>query len=114
MEDSSIKKIVEKGLYKKAPKGMMDRVMANLAVNPARRISIKPIEPKPIIALLLPLIMAAFLAIGFWLKPSSIIPKSWNLTINLTINPVWVAPIVVVAMAVWSYIIFINKQTSKT
>ncbi len=112
--NTKIKKIVEYGLLEKAPIGMMDRVMANLAVSSARRLSIKPVEPKPIIAVLLPFLMIVFLALAVWLKPTSILPKSWNLAFDFTINPAWIAPIIVTAIAVWAYIVIENRRVAKT
>jgi len=114
VEDRKIKSIVEKGLYQKAPVGMMDRIMANLVVNPARRLSIKPVEPKPIIAILLPILIVFTLVLGLIAQPQSMFPHTWDLSINIYINPVWAAPILVTALSVWVYIIIVNKKTSKT
>ncbi|MCF6359429.1 MAG: hypothetical protein L3J29_01555 [Cyclobacteriaceae bacterium] len=114
MEDKKIKKIIETGLLKKAPEGMMDRIMANLAVNPARRLSVTPIEPKPIIALILPFLMLALLALGVFLKPKTFLSFSIDLPLSLSISPIWVAPVVAVSFIVWTYIAIVGNQKSKT
>ncbi len=114
MKDNKIKNIVREGLYHKAPIGMMDRIMANLAVNPARRLSIKPVEPKPIIAILLPILIILTLVLGLIAQPQSMFSYTWDLSINIYINPIWAAPILVTTLSVWAYIIIMNKKVSKT
>ncbi len=111
-QDKEIKKIVTNGLLKKAPTGMVDRIMANIAVSPARRTSITPVEPNPLIAAILPVLIIALLGLGLVLKPKVMFSFSWVSSIELTINPIWIAPVVATALTVWGYIIITKHQDS--
>jgi len=104
-KDELIIKILKEGLLEKAPTGMVDRIMANVAVSPARRTSITAIEPNPLVAVLLPIIIALLVLVAAVLKVKSRFSFSLDQYLNLTINPIWIAPVVVFALTVWGYII---------
>ncbi len=108
MENNRVKKIVKQGLYQKAPIGMMDKVMANLTINPIRKLSVKPVEPQPYFAIILATVMIFILGVGLYLKPESLV----SFSIDRTINPVWVAPFIATACISWAYILVMKMQNS--
>ncbi len=110
-KDDQVKSILENGLLEKAPEGMVDRIMATIVVSPARRLSIKPVEPVTNVAAIVPIITGVLVAIATFLKPESRFNFSLDQYITFTINPIWIAPIIVIALTVWGYI-FIAKRTN--
>jgi uncharacterized membrane protein len=114
-EDRQLKSFVKTGLLKQAPTGMVDRIMANIAVNPARRrLTVKAVEPKGFMATLMVSLMGALVIIAVFLQPASSFSFSIDQYVNIHINQVWVAPVVVGSIALWVYIIISNRQLSKT
>ena len=115
--DIQLKNILNDGLMKKAPRGMVDRIMAKVAVNPARKLTVKAVEPKSYIATLVPILTGVLVAIAAFLKPESRFSFSidqyinFNSISNLSINPIWVAPMLVIVLVVWGYI-FIDSRTN--
>lgn len=110
-EDRQLKKILQDGLMRQAPTGMVDRIMATIAVSPARRLSIKPVEPKPFLATLVPIFTGIMVAIAAFVKPQSRYSFSLDQYINFNINPIWIAPVIVISLTVWGYVI-ISKRTN--
>lgn len=110
-EDIRVKKILKEGLLKQAPNGMVDRIMATIAVSPARRgLSIKAVEPNPYIATLVPILTGILVAIAAFIKPESRFSFSLDQYINFNINPIWIAPILVTSLTVWGYIFITGRQ----
>lgn len=110
-EDIRVKKILKEGLLKKAPNGMVDRIMATIAVSPARRgLSIKAVEPNLNIATLVPILTGILVAIAAFIKPESRFSFSLDQYINFSINPIWIAPILVISLTVWGYIFITGRQ----
>lgn len=109
-EDQEIKKILVNGLLEKAPVGMVDRIMATIAVSPARRLTTRPIEPKPFMATLVPILTGILVAIAAFIKPDSRFSISWDRYLNLNINPIWVAPILIIALTIWGYIYIASRN----
>lgn len=103
-KNKEIKKILKIGLLKQAPIGMIDRIMATIAVSPARRLTIKPVEPNSIYAALVPVLTVMLIAVAAFIKPESRFSFSLDQYLNLNINPIWIAPFLVVLLTVWGYI----------
>jgi len=104
-DDKDFIKILEAGLLEKAPVGMIDRIMANVVVSPARRISIQPVEPRPFFAFIVTVLTLVLLLGAFIFKPHSNFSFSLNQYLSLAINPMWIAPVVAFSLTVWGYII---------
>lgn len=114
-EDRQLKSLVKMGLLKQAPYGMVDRIMANVAVSPARRkLTIKAVGPKSYMATLMVSLMGALVIIAVYLQPETKFSFSIDQYINLHINPIWIAPAVVGTLLLWVYIIISDQQISKT
>jgi small-conductance mechanosensitive channel len=109
-EDNETKKILEHGLLQKAPVGMIDRIMATVAVSPARRLTTRPIEPKPFMATLVPILTGILVAIAAFIKPESRFSISWEQYLNLNINPIWIAPLLTIAFTIWGYIFITGRN----
>jgi len=111
--DRQLKSFVKTGLFKHAPVGMVDRIMANIAVSPARRtLTVKPVEPNGLIATLMVGLMGALVIIGVFMQPVSGFSFSIDQYINFNINPIWVAPVVITTLFIWAYILISNRQQS--
>lgn len=110
-EDLQIKGILKEGLLKQAPTGMIDRIMATIAVSPARRLSVKAVEPKSHIATIVPLLTGVLVAIAAFIKPESRFSFSLDQYLTFNINPIWVAPILVISLTVWGYIFIAKRQS---
>lgn len=110
-EDIQLKNILNEELLKKAPRGMVDRIMARVAVSPARRLTVKAVEPKSYIATLVPILTGILVAIAAFIKPESRFSFSIDQYINFSINPIWVAPILVISLTVWGYIFITSRAT---
>jgi len=109
-QDDQTKRLLKKGLLEKAPGGMVDRVMATIAVSPVRRLSIKPVEPVSNVAVIVPLISGILVAIAAFIKPVSRFSFSLDQYINIDINPIWIAPLIVISLTVWGYIFIAKRQ----
>ena len=109
-QDDQTKSLLKNGLLEKAPEGMVDRIMATIAVSPARRLSIKPVEPVSNVAVIVPIITGILVAIAAFIKPESRFSFSLDQYINLNINPVWIAPLIVISLTVWGYIFIAKRQ----
>lgn len=109
-DDREIKKILTSGLLENAPNGLVDRIMANIAVSPARRLKTKPVEPNKNVAYVVLILVGVLIAVTVFLKPASMLSFSWEYNFNFTINSIWLVPALVLAMAVWGYI-FISKNS---
>jgi len=108
-KDDQIKKILKKGLLEQAPNGMVNRIMATIAVSPARGLSIKPIEPVFNMSVVVPIITGILVAIAAFIKPASHFSFSLDQYITFNINPIWIAPLIVILLTVWGYV-FISKR----
>lgn len=108
--DTQIKKILKDGMLEKAPEGMVDRIMATIAVSPARRLTIKAVEPKSFIATIVPLFTGILVAIAAFIKPESRFAFSLDQYISLNINPIWVAPILAISAGLWAFIFFTKRH----
>lgn len=120
LEDKEIGEMLKNNLLQNAPSGMIDRIMANIAVQP-KRITIKPLEPSPFLAMSFTLLTAVFLIIGIFIKPQAWLTISWdiipNLDLNivmpsLIINPLWIAPVAIFSLVIWGYIVLSNFTDS--
>ncbi len=108
-KDNEIKKILNNGLLEQAPTGMIDRIMATIAVSPARRLRIKPVEPNSFYATFVPVLTVMLIAVAAFIKPESRFSFSLDQYLNLNINPIWITPFLVVLLTVWGYI-FITRR----
>ncbi|MCB0497660.1 MAG: hypothetical protein KDC79_16065 [Cyclobacteriaceae bacterium] len=103
-EEHSVEKLLKESLLEKAPEGMVHRIMSHIAVHPVRRISVSPVKAKPV-AVLLPIFMLFLLGVGLVLKPQSWFSLSLDQYIQLNINPIWIAPVVILAITFWAGIL---------
>ena len=109
--DQQLKSMVKIGLSKKAPVGMVDRIMANIAVSPVRRkLTVKAVEPRGYMASTMVALMAGLVLLAFYIKPETNLLFSVEHYINLDINPIWVAPVVISTIFIWAYIFISYRQ----
>lgn len=108
-EDKHLKKLLTKGLYKEAPKGITDRIIRQIQVSSSKKtLSTKPVEPSNFMATILVVLSAICMLVAYYFKPSSFIPHSL-----VNFNPVWVAPIVACTLLVWVYILLSKHRLFK-
>ncbi len=110
-DDRKIKEMLKAGLLENAPVGMVDRIMSTIAVSPARRLATKPVEPNLHIATIILLITGVLVAIAIFFKTESSFTFNLDQYFSLNINPIWVAPMLVISLTVWGYILLTKRQT---
>lgn len=100
----ALQKMLKDTMIEKAPEGMVQRIMNHVKLHPVRRISVAPVKDKPIAALM-PIITILILGAALIIKPQSWFNFSTDQYINLNINPIWIAPVVIFTLAFWAGIL---------
>lgn len=109
-EDKELHQLLTDTMMEKAPQGMVQRIMNRLALEPVRRLSVQPVKSKPIAALM-PIIMLVILGVASVIKPQSWFTIPSIHLFELNINPIWIAPVVIFALAFWAGILLLRKYS---
>lgn len=113
VEEKEVGKILKDTMFHQAPNGLVDRVMAHVALIPVKRTSIKPVEPTPVFAMAIAFVTVTLLIVAFLIKPDSWFSIPWENYFQFNINPIWVTPIIMISTTIWGYIL-LNKFSSSS
>ncbi|MDH5476252.1 MAG: hypothetical protein OEX22_11210 [Cyclobacteriaceae bacterium] len=108
IDEKEIGKILMGTLLHQAPRGLADRIMAHVAVIPKKHLSIKPVEPNPVFAVLIVLVTTVVVIISFFTKPITLFYFHFENYFQFDFNPIWAAPAFVVFITIWGYV-FLSK-----
>ena len=113
--DKDIIKIVKSTTLEKAPVGMIDRIMANVAVQTIRKLSVKPVKVHTFWAWSVLILTITLLLAAFFIQPDSSIYFNWlnkmSPRVEFNVNAFWLIPVCAISGAIWLFILYESRNS---